>query len=92
MVPTAELSGLFDHLVGEQLERVGQGEAKGCGGLEIYDEFVFERKLDWQIARICASQNLVDIGRCRSRLFELIDAIRDQAAALGIEAKGIDRR
>jgi hypothetical protein len=85
-------SGLFDDIVGEQSERVGHGEAKGRGGLEIDDEFVFERELDWQIARICASQNLVNVGRGRSRLLQLIDAIRDQAAARGIEAKRIDRR
>jgi hypothetical protein len=52
---TRQKSSLFDHLVGEQLERVGYSEAEGCGGLEINDEFVFERELHWQIARICAS-------------------------------------
>ena len=31
---------LFDHLVGQQLERVRHGEAEGSGGLEINDEFV----------------------------------------------------
>src|ERR1035437_3457723 len=83
---------LFDHLVGQQLERARHGETEGSGGLEINDEFVFERELDGQIARICASQNLVNIGCGRSRLLQLIDAIRDQTAALGIEAKRIDRR
>ena len=83
---------LFDHLVGQQLKRVRHGEAERGGGLEINDEFVFERELNGQIARICASQNLVNIGRSRSRLLQLIDTIRDQTAALGIEAKRIDRR
>jgi hypothetical protein len=53
--------GSFNHLVGEQLKGVGHGEAEGRGGLEINDEFVFERELNWQIARICASQNLVHV-------------------------------
>jgi len=43
---------LFDHLVGQQLERVRHGEAEGSGGLEINDQFVFERELNGQIARI----------------------------------------
>ena len=51
----------FNHLVGEQLKGVRHREAEGRGGLEINDEFVFERELNWQIARICASQNLVHV-------------------------------
>ena len=49
---TAEVGDLFDHLVGQQLERVRHGEAEGGGGLEINDQFVFERELNGQIARI----------------------------------------
>src|SRR5882757_6927559 len=91
-VPTAEGGDLFDHLVGQQLERVRHGEAEGSGGLEINDQFVLERELNGQIARICAPQNLVNIGRGRSRPLQLIDTIRDQTAALSIDAKRIDRR
>ena len=58
---TRKSPGSFNHLVGEQLKGVGHGEAEGRGGLEINDEFVFERELNWQIARICASQNLVHV-------------------------------
>src|SRR3979411_247368 len=77
---------LFDHMVGEQLERIGHGEAKGCCGLEINDEFIFERELNRQIARICASQNLVYVRRGRSRLLKLIEATREQSTALRVEA------
>jgi hypothetical protein len=31
---------LFDHPVGEQLQRIGHGEAEGCGGFEIDDKLV----------------------------------------------------
>ena len=51
-VPRAEVGDLFDYLVGQQLERVRHGEAEGGGGLEINDQFVFERELNGQIARI----------------------------------------
>jgi hypothetical protein len=46
------LTDLFDYLVGQQLERVRHGEAEGGGGLEINDQFVFDRELNGQIARI----------------------------------------
>jgi hypothetical protein len=36
-VPRAEVGHLFDHLVGQQLERVRHGETEGGGGLEIND-------------------------------------------------------
>ena len=39
-----------------------------------------------------ASQNPVNVGRSRPHLLELIDPIGHQAATLGIEAEGIDRR
>jgi hypothetical protein len=74
-VPRAEVGDLFDHLVCQQLERVRHGEAERAGGLEINDQFVFERELNGQIARICASQNLINIGRGRSRLLQLIDTV-----------------
>jgi hypothetical protein len=54
---------------------LGTGEAEGGGGLEINDQLVFERELNGQIARICASQNLVNIRHGRSRLLQLIDTI-----------------
>ena len=47
-----EVGDLFDYLVGQQLERVRHGEAEGGGGLEINDQFVLERELNGQIARI----------------------------------------
>jgi hypothetical protein len=37
-IPISQRS--LDHLVGEQLQRVGDGDAEGCCGLEINDEFV----------------------------------------------------
>ena len=58
---TRKSPGSFNHLVGEQLKGVGHREAEGRGGLEINGEFVFERELNRQIARICPSQNLVHV-------------------------------
>ena len=56
---------LFNHAVGEQLQRVGHSETEGCRGLEIDDKFVSERELNRQIAWARAPQYPVNVGRCR---------------------------
>ena len=50
LVPLADTASLFNHAVGEQLQRVGHRETEGCGGLEIDDKLVSERELNRQIA------------------------------------------
>jgi hypothetical protein len=65
--------------------------AEGCRGLEIDDKLVSERELNRQIAWACAAQNPVNVRRCRSHEFELVDAIGHQTPALGIEAERIYR-
>ena len=62
-LPTLVL--LFNHPVGEQLQRVGHGETEGCSGLVIDDKLVSERELNRQIAWARAPQYPVNVGRCR---------------------------
>jgi hypothetical protein len=73
------------------LQRVGHGEAEGCGGFEIDDKLVSERELNRQIAA-CAPQDPINVRGCRSHELELIDPIGHQAPTLGIEAERINRR
>src|ERR1700736_974807 len=58
----AAKNGLFNHAVGEQLQRVGHGETKSCCGLEIDDKLVSERELNRQIAWVRAAQYFVNVG------------------------------
>jgi hypothetical protein len=37
---------LFDHLVGEQLHLIGNGQSEGLGSFQIYHEFKFGRLLN----------------------------------------------
>src|SRR6478672_8377808 len=88
---TSDCAASLDHPIGEQLQRVGHGEAKGCGGFEIDDKLVSERELNRQITWACAPQDPIDVRCCRSHELELIDPIGHQTSTLGIEAERIDR-
>jgi len=48
---------LFDHLVGEQLHRIGDSEAKCFGRLHIDDELELCRLLNWQVGWLLALEN-----------------------------------
>jgi hypothetical protein len=56
---------LFDHLVGAGQQRRWNRNADGSRRLEIDGEIEFDRRLDRQIARIGAAQDLVDQIRQR---------------------------
>src|SRR5262249_19142209 len=49
------------YLVGAGEQRLRQGEARRLCGREINDEIEFGRLLDWQVAWLGATQNLIDV-------------------------------
>src|SRR4029450_1045732 len=57
------LAHSFDHLVREQLHRIGNGNSQRCCGSEIDHQLELGWLLDWQVAGNCAAHDLVDIGR-----------------------------
>ena len=57
------LASLFDHLVGAQQNRWRYRKTKRPGGLAVQDHLKFYRELHREIARLCAAQNPIDIGR-----------------------------
>ena len=62
--PISEIDGgLFNHLVSDGKDLVGNPKLKRLGGLEVDDEIELGRLLDWQIARFRALKNFVHIGR-----------------------------
>src|SRR5215813_2599688 len=51
----------FDHLVGAQEERLGNLQSEHPGSGQIDNEVEFGWLFDWEVGRLCAAQNLVDI-------------------------------
>jgi hypothetical protein len=56
------------------------GETDGFGGSEVDGELVFGRRLDWQVRRLLAPENAVDVAGSLPVLVDEIRSIRDQAA------------
>ena len=54
-------NALLDHLVGEQLQRVGHFEAKRLGGLQVDDELDFGRLQDRHVGGLRAFEDLTDV-------------------------------
>src|SRR5262245_17273272 len=59
--PKAEVTPLFDHLVGQHEEVVWHFDPERPRSGEIDDEVEFGRLLDWEIAGLGPAQNLVHI-------------------------------
>ena len=47
--PIADITSLFDHLIGAGYERWSDSQAERLGGLEVEDKFELGRLLDWQV-------------------------------------------
>ena len=57
-VPKADIRpASFDHLVGEQLHLIGDGQPERSGSFQIDNEFKFGGLLDRQIAGLLTSEN-----------------------------------
>src|SRR6201997_1889213 len=81
----------FNHLVGAQQERLGNGEAKRLRGGQINDEIVPSGLLHWQIAGLRAEQDFVHVvGRAPKRSRE-VWSIGHQASNFDISAGGVVR-
>ena len=54
-------NSLADHLVRQEEERRGDGQAESPGGVEVNDQLEFRRLLHGQVGRLGSLQNFVDI-------------------------------
>src|SRR5262249_26887042 len=62
------------------------------GGLEVDDHLELGRKLHWEIARLLAAQNAIDIGGGMDERIYLVGSVGEQAAVAGIVGERVDRR
>src|SRR5215469_15951699 len=81
----------FDHLVGEQLDRVGHLEAERSGRYQIDDEFELGGLHDRQIGGLRTLEDLTRVEAGLMKHAHSIGPIAHQPAGFDILAKGIDR-
>src|SRR5262245_5047957 len=73
-------AGLFDHLVGQRDELLGNGQPERLGGLAVDYQLESGRLLDRQLGRARATQDLIYVGgRAPGELVE-IGAVAQQRA------------
>jgi hypothetical protein len=61
----------FNHLVRGSEQRSRYGEAENLGSLEIDDQFELGGLLDRQVARSCALEDFIDVGRSAAKQFNV---------------------
>src|SRR5262245_61221256 len=86
------LAHSFDHLVGKGEQRRRHFEVERLVGMERDSWLVSGGCLHWQIGRLLALEDAVDIAGRASILIYTIDTIRYQTARRGIKAFRVDRR
>ena len=72
---------LFDHLFGARDQRRRHDEAERLGGFEVDHKLVFARRLDWQVSRLSAPQDAINVARRAPELVNPIGTVRDQSPA-----------
>src|SRR5262249_31919313 len=75
---------LFNHFIRPEQQRRRDGEAERLGGLEVDDKFERGRLLHWEVARLGALEDLVDIGRGAAEVVTLNDPIRQKTTRFGV--------
>src|SRR5499427_10552586 len=81
----------LDHFVGTGKQRLGNREAEGLGGREVYDEIELRRPFYRQVAGLRAFENLIDVA-CRAPVhIRDADAVGDEAAVPDVVAEFVHR-
>src|SRR4029077_114395 len=78
---SAAKRSLLDHLVGAGAHRRRHGEAEHLSGLEIDHQFVLGWGRHWQVGRLLALEDAIDVASRAPKLIEEIRPIRNQSAA-----------
>src|SRR5215471_16906571 len=75
---------LFDHLVGAGEHGGRHVDAERLRGLEVDHEFVLGWRLHWQIGRLLAFEDAINIIGREPPFVELIDTVAQQSASLDV--------
>src|SRR6516225_610404 len=80
----------LDHLVGTSEQRRWHFAAERFRGFEVDHRLVFGRRLHWQVGRLLALKDSIDVASGASELVYEIRSIGDQTAGVDVEPLGID--
>ena len=80
--PIADTLGALNDLVRAGKERRRHVEAECLRGLEVDDKLEFGRLLDWQIGRLGALQDLVDVCGCTTKQVCVAWSIAQESASI----------
>src|SRR5215469_8521972 len=68
----------YSHFVGAGKHTRRNGQTQRLHGLEVDHKPVFGRRLDWEIGRLLALKNSIDIARSEPELVDPIRTVRNQ--------------
>src|SRR6516164_5508598 len=86
------LHHLLDHLVGDREEGRRHLDPELFRGLDIDDQLVLGRRLNWKVGGLLAFENPVDVTCCAYVGINGCWSVRKKPAALGEIAERVDRR
>jgi hypothetical protein len=78
-----QTASLFDHLVGAGEEYARHGQTERFGGFEIDDQFEYSWLLNWEVCRLGALQDFVDVHGSLAIQVGISRGVRHQPAFLG---------
>src|SRR5262249_26873196 len=81
----------LNHLIRPQQQRWRDREAKGLGGLEVDDKLEPRRLLDWEVRRLRALKNPIDVYSCPPIQVPMVRAIRHQPPRQHVFLDVVDR-
>jgi hypothetical protein len=89
---TEKVPALFDHLVGEQLHLIGDGETECLSGLEVDDQFELHHLLHREIGGLLALEDTAGVDADLAKQLRNIRSVAYQTAGRGELAIRTDRR
>src|SRR5258708_22748944 len=89
--PLPACAVLLDHLVGTGEQRVRHSQAERLRGFQVDDQLVLHRRLHWQVGRLLALEDAIDVAGGEPVLLDDARAIGDQATVGDAVAFVVDR-